>query len=58
MAVVGAGHLDGIEKFWNERAMVTRDEEFHTKSNDLHYQLQFYPGMPEENFTKADLRSG
>lgn len=56
MAVVGAGHLDGMEKFWNERATAVRDEAFHSKSDALHYQLQHYPGMPEENFTTADLR--
>eukprot|EP01032_Pedospumella_encystans_P019104 gene19104-21730_t len=56
VAVVGAAHVMGMEKFWNERASMEHNDEFNKNSDELHYQLQKYPGMPHETFTEADLR--
>ena len=56
VAVVGAAHVMGMEKFWNERASMEHNDEFNKNSDELHYQLQKYPGMPHDNFTEADLK--
>ncbi len=56
MAVVGAGHVIGMENLWNIRASKEHNEKFIKDSDELHYHLQKYPGMPGEDFTVADLR--
>ena len=56
MAVVGAAHVMGMEKFWNERASMEHNDEFINNADELHRHLQKYPGMPQENFTEADLK--
>ena len=56
VAVVGAAHVMGMEKLWNARMSMEHNEKFIKDSDELHYQLQKYPGMPEEDFTVADLR--
>jgi len=56
VAVVGAGHVIGMEKLWNIRASKEHNEKFIKDSDVLHYHLQKYPGMPEEDFTVADMR--
>jgi hypothetical protein len=53
---VGAAHLAGMERFWGERSTAVRDAKFEEESAQLHYNLQKYPGMLEESFSKSDLR--
>ena len=56
VAVVGAAHVLGMQRFWNARVLMEHNDEFVKKSEELLYQLQKYPGMREENFTEADLK--
>jgi len=54
VAVVGAGHLGGIEKFWNDNQELLQSPEEMSK---LCHTLMQYPGSNDGKFTVRDMRA-
>lgn len=54
VAVVGAGHLEGMQRIWNARQTPPLPTELETQK--LFQQILAYPGMEGVNYTKKDLR--
>lgn len=58
VVVVGAGHVPGITKFWNER-IATNAHANQTETDNLIENLTLFPGAIDRNgrtYTMKDMR--
>lgn len=54
VAVVGAGHMDGMQRVWTARQTPPLPTEEETQKEYEHIIL--FPGMEGVNYTKRDLQ--